>query len=273
MMRFGLAMQKCRPYSAVAGHSCGGCDFGEFMNRFLAFAATSALMLGVLATAQPAYADQTLNTSVNLDDCSTSSATVTLDPGETLTINSTVTGTTPTGDSCFFVIVSERAIQILPDDRLSGWSFNGRDLSGFDIFPGPDPDDWLEIRTSEIFTLIAGSVSARIAIGRQIGSNDPRLRGSILMQVRASGSPVLPLVEYTLGFDANGGTCNLTNSGPIINGTWIKVPTAEQCTRPGYTLLGWNPRADGGDPLGFDPGGWTVMTGDNTLYAIWVPVS
>jgi hypothetical protein len=248
------------------------------MKRSLALAATSALMLGVFATAQPAYADQTLNTFTDLNDCSTSSATVTLDPGETLTINSTVTGTTPTGDSCFFVIVSERAIQILPDDRLSGWSFNGRDLSGFDIFPGPDPVDWIEIRTSEIFTLIAGSVSARIAIGRQIGSDDPTLRGSILMQVRASGSPagtgaiVLPPVEHTLGFNANGGTCNLTNSGPIIDGVWIQVPTAEQCTRPGYTLLGWNPQPDGSDPLGFDPGGFTLMTDDNVLYAIWVPV-
>jgi len=83
---------------------------------------------------------------------------------------------------------------------------------------------------------------------------------------------VLPPVEHTVGFDANGGACNLTSSGPIIDGTWIKVPTAEQCARPGYTLLGWNPRADGGDPLGFDPGGWTVTTGDNTLYAIWVPI-
>ncbi len=25
--------------------------------------------------------------------------------------------------------------------------------------------------------------------------------------------------------------------------------------------------------LGFDPNGWTHMTGHNTLYAIWVPVS
>jgi hypothetical protein len=83
---------------------------------------------------------------------------------------------------------------------------------------------------------------------------------------------VLPPVEHTLGFNANGGTCTLTSSGPIIDGVWIQVPTAQQCSRPGYTLLGWNPRADGGDPLGFDPGGWTVMTGDNELYAIWVPI-
>jgi hypothetical protein len=86
-------------------------------------------------------------------------------------------------------------------------------------------------------------------------------------------SVVLPPVEHSLGFDANGGDCTLTNSGPIIDGVWIKVPTAEQCSRLGYTLLGWNPKPDGSDPLGFDPGGFTLMTDDNTLYAIWVPVS
>jgi hypothetical protein len=83
---------------------------------------------------------------------------------------------------------------------------------------------------------------------------------------------VLPPVEHTLGFNANGGICTVTNGGPIVNGVWIRVPTAEQCMRPGYTLLGWNPKSDGSDPLGFDPGGWTLMTDNNTLYAIWVPV-
>jgi hypothetical protein len=83
---------------------------------------------------------------------------------------------------------------------------------------------------------------------------------------------LLPPVEHSLGFNSNGGTCELTNSGPIIDGAWTQVPTAEQCTRPGYTLLGWNPNPDGSDPLGFDPGGFTVMTDDNTLYAIWVPI-
>jgi hypothetical protein len=89
----------------------------------------------------------------------------------------------------------------------------------------------------------------------------------------SDSSAVLPPVEHLLGFNANGGTCSLTSSGLIIDGVWTQVPTAQQCSRPGFTLLGWNPRADGGDPLGFDPGGWTVMTGDNVLYAIWVPAS
>jgi len=81
----------------------------------------------------------------------------------------------------------------------------------------------------------------------------------------------LPPVEHALGFNANGGSCSLSNSGLVVDGTWIRVPSAEQCVRPGFTLLGWNPKPDGSDPLGFDPGGWTLMTDDNTLFAIWVP--
>jgi uncharacterized delta-60 repeat protein len=115
------------------------------------------------------------------------------------------------------------------------------------------------------FTSYNGTPISRIA--RLLNSSAPiGLGGS------GSGRFVLPPVEHRLGFDANGGTCTLTNSGPIIDGVWIKVPDEEQCTRPGYTLLGWNPKPDGSDPLGFDPGGWTLMTDDNTLYAIWVPV-
>jgi hypothetical protein len=105
--------------------------------------------------------------------------------------------------------------------------------------------------------------------------------GTLIATVSLSGgsqggsSPtpiVLPPVLFTLGYDANGGTCSVTNSGPVESTAWTSVPTAEQCTRPGYTLLGWNPRSDGGDPLGFSPGGSTQMTGDNTLYAIWQAV-
>jgi hypothetical protein len=80
-----------------------------------------------------------------------------------------------------------------------------------------------------------------------------------------------PVAHFALQYDANGGTCTVATSGPIPDGVWIQVPFADQCARVGYYLLGWNPRADGGDPLGFDPGGWTLMTGDNTLYAIWLP--
>jgi hypothetical protein len=76
-----------------------------------------------------------------------------------------------------------------------------------------------------------------------------------------------------LGFHANEGSCQTPSSRGFLTGTWAQVPGAEDCTRPGYVLLGWNPSPDGSDPLGFAPNGWTHMTGHNTLYAIWVPES
>lgn len=88
----------------------------------------------------------------------------------------------------------------------------------------------------------------------------------------SSDSATSSVAQFTLQYESNGGACTVSTSGPIPDGVWIQVPLADRCTRPGYFLLGWNPRADGGDPLGFDPGGWTLMTGDNTLYAIWLPI-
>lgn len=75
--------------------------------------------------------------------------------------------------------------------------------------------------------------------------------------------------QFTLNFDANGGTCSRNSSGPVDEGTWITVPTTQECSRSGYELVGFNISKDGSNPLGFDPGGYTVMTGDNTVYAIW----
>jgi len=129
-------------------------------------------------------------------------------------------------------------------------------------------------QTSDRFIVNAiGSFTVNIYLGGGIGGLVATVSLSGGSQGGSSPTPiVLPPVLFTLGYDANGGTCSVTNSGPVESTAWTSVPTAEQCTRPGYTLLGWNPRSDGGDPLGFSPGGSTQMTGDNTLYAIWQAV-
>jgi hypothetical protein len=98
--------------------------------------------------------------------------------------------------------------------------------------------------------------------------------GAVIGTVTLSGSAgtfVPPLATFTLEFIGNDGTCSVTNSGPVETGVWTTVPTVAQCTREGHTLLGWNPKPDGSDPLGFAPGGSTLVTGANTLYAIWQP--
>ena len=115
----------------------------------------------------------------------------------------------------------------------------------------------------------SGSV-ASVKNGGAGGSGVVILRYGAAAQPSADSAST-PVAEFSLQYEANGGVCTVSTSGPIPNGVWIQVPLADRCARSGYFLLGWNPRADGGDPLGFDPGGWTLMTGDNTLYAIWLP--
>jgi hypothetical protein len=234
------------------------------VKSLLVSAASAGLVLGVLAMAQPVHAAQVLNVSTNLDTCLTSSASVILNPGEALTVDVTTTG----AGTCFYVLVSEGRVQGNLSAPLTGWSLDGVNVSGL-------TDTGREFDGARTLSLVAGSVSARILFGQRVGTVTT-FTGQVVMSVRSAAAPPgtahLPPVEHMLGFNANGGTCTLTDSGSIVNGVWIQVPTAEQCTRPGYMLLGWNPQPDGSDPLGFDPGGWTVMTDDNTLYAIWVPV-
>ena len=98
-------------------------------------------------------------------------------------------------------------------------------------------------------------------------------RGQFCDVKRPLGPGVLPPPEFTLLFDGNGGVCSVTSSGRVVVDRWVPVPTEADCLRPGFTLLGFNPRPDGSDPLGFAPGALTRVTGDNTLYAIWVPVA
>jgi len=214
-------------------------------------------------TAPAASADQSITFNVNLADCTFSTSlgsalTISLQQGEQLTIRIISTGSRTGPPWCEF------ALETGDSTRLIGWTVDGRDLTGVSasLFELQNASD-IELK----FTV--GSVDAFAFVETQGVGRVPPNR--ILVNVVSGAVADPPIVQHTLGFDANGGQCTLTSSGPIFDGTWITVPTSQQCTRPGYRLLGWNPKSDGSDSLGFDPGGWTVMTGDNTLYAIWVP--
>jgi hypothetical protein len=238
--------------------------------------AAASLALVLTAIAPPAQADQTVTLNIDLaDNCRTTpdGGSLSLQPGETLTVRLVAVNNYP--DATYRC----RGILTAGSNPLTGWvTSGGTSLDGFTNsvtnppLPGPG---------TLTLSFTVGTVSAAYLVGRFTGGTyvDYDRPGGALFFLNVIRGPVtqgpgapLPPVEHQLGFDANGGFCNLTNSGPIVDGVWIQVPTAEQCTRPGYTLLGWNPKPDGSDPLGFDPGGWTVMTGDNVLYAIWVPV-
>lgn len=99
--------------------------------------------------------------------------------------------------------------------------------------------------------------------------------------------PPQPLSTLQLQSD---GMC-VTSSGSTINGYWLQLPTAAECTRLGHTLLGWStssafPIADAKEQVDrgwgaidetfngmrmiFIPAGaYTLLSGDNTLHPVW----
>ena len=99
--------------------------------------------------------------------------------------------------------------------------------------------------------------------GSFTGTSSTTLNAEVL-----ASTPLVP--QYTLTYDANGGSCTAPPStGPSTS--WVSTPGSAACTRAGYTFTGWNTSANGSG-IGFAPGGSTQLTGDNTLYAQWTPV-
>jgi hypothetical protein len=81
-----------------------------------------------------------------------------------------------------------------------------------------------------------------------------------------SGSSSLSYV--TIRIDANGGSCQ-TQSVTGIMFTWATAPSAGNCARAGAELAGFNTAADGSG-IAIAPDGNLHLTGDNTLYAQYV---
>lgn len=59
------------------------------------------------------------------------------------------------------------------------------------------------------------------------------------------------------------------SSSSLSGNTGVKVPTAEECTRPGYKLLGF--RVANSETVNYAPGASTTddFYSDATLYAVW----
>lgn len=84
-----------------------------------------------------------------------------------------------------------------------------------------------------------------------------------------------------------------TQSGSALESAWLRLPTSADCSRVGYTLLGWSTSSafpvsvaksqfdkgwgaiddtfDGVRMIFIPAGGSTLLSGDNTLHAIWSP--
>lgn len=90
-----------------------------------------------------------------------------------------------------------------------------------------------------------------------------------------------------------GGSECATQSSSALDGRWLRLPTTTDCSRVDHTLLGWSTSAtfpvavakaqvdkgwgaiddtfDGVRIIFIPAGGSTLLSGDNTLHAIWSP--
>lgn len=102
-------------------------------------------------------------------------------------------------------------------------------------------------------------------------------------------APPVP-ATWSLDLNAGGGVCE-TSATAGSEGTWQQLPKATECSKAGSTLLGWATSAafpvgrakeqvakgwgaideviDGVRMIFIPAGGYTLITGENSLYAIW----
>ncbi len=85
--------------------------------------------------------------------------------------------------------------------------------------------------------------------------------------------------EYTITYDLNGGRGTTPASVQAKTGEPITLPTGEGVSRSGYRLLGWSTQKDAntvnehGDKITiYSLGGEYVVSGDQTLYAVWAKI-
>jgi uncharacterized repeat protein (TIGR02543 family) len=136
--------------------------------------------------------------------------------------------------------------------------------------------------TNDIRDRVTASYSTLQTFTYRVGVGDKDSNGQTLYFGLAfqdlGWSPSTPITtgtDYTLSYDANGGTGTTPTSVTATVGSALTIATNTGPTplvRTNYTFTNWNTQANG---LGttYAPGASTFMPGSNvTLYAIWTPV-
>lgn len=72
--------------------------------------------------------------------------------------------------------------------------------------------------------------------------------------------------NYTLFYNANGGSVSTASKTVACGGTYGTLPSA---WRTGYSLKGWNNQSNGSGS--WANSSWMVCSGNHTVYAIWTP--
>jgi hypothetical protein len=173
---------------------------------------------------------------------------------------------------------------------------------------GTNPQDWYTSESEHAAfaaTLLSTSNNVPLTVGSVIGVIgwwDAILLRNIYYNIRwggprsasSEGGATLPETFTLTWSPGENATCSVVNT-TAAKGTWIQVPLAHKCTATGThtggTLLGWSTSAsfpvsvareavaqgwsavdetfDGTRMIYIPAGGYTYVTGSNTLYPIW----
>ena len=118
------------------------------------------------------------------------------------------------------------------------------------------------------------SFTYRIGVGDK-DSNGQTLYFGLSFQDLGWQDPITTGDEYTISYNANGGTGTAPTSQTAVVGSAITIASnsgVPPLAKTGYVFAGWNTQADG---LGttYAPAASTFMPGSNfTLYAVYVPI-
>lgn len=199
----------------------------------LVLLASLGFLLGL--TSVPASASGSASPAVISVDCDlsngVSTATITGEIGDTFTVDNTAAST----GACTFALITG----VVSATNLSG------------------------------STLTAGQISVLTILGPGSFNVTPQGGSAVTMTV-VIGVPVA-VPEYTISFDANGGTCNAV--GASVTGVatdWYVMPSGADCQRRNYQLMGWA-TSPGATSAAFGPGAPGQFAEDETLYAVWQP--
>lgn len=124
--------------------------------------------------------------------------------------------------------------------------------AAYDTLPIPTRDGY----KFEYWYILKSGV---ISVQQKISSTDKYSQIGDLT-VYAKWTPL----QYTVSFDANGGTCSTENKSVTFDSTYGTLPTPG---RTGYTFAGWYTAATGGSKV--TSGTKMTTAGDHNLYAHW----
>lgn len=80
--------------------------------------------------------------------------------------------------------------------------------------------------------------------------------------------PLTASTTFSVHYDANGGTGEVTDSSEYLAGASATVLAGDSLSKENYEFAGWNTEANG-TGTAYNPGDSLVVEGDTTLYAQW----